>query len=305
MGYPIQPALMNMNPHKYLLSAAILMFAISVPGFSQNTSGKDILLKGLVSEQETNLPLSYASVGILEKAVGTIADSAGYYHLAIKADNLSDTLQISLVGYKTKKIAVNAFLLSKTQNIILERRSYILPEVIVLNKINKTEITGKQGSGKFIQISIHHKTSADEAIGSEMGMRYKAKSPTAVMKDFNWYFSTNNFNFIKLRVNIYSVKNNLPDTLLCNKQIYVTMPPFKTGWSRIDLTPYNITIHGDFIITLQWIESRMDKKEPPLTIIPIGMTLSKNCYVRIASQDKWERKGINLSFYSTLIDTKR
>ncbi len=78
------------------------------------------------------------------------------------------------------------------------------------------------------------------------------------------------------------------------------MEDYKTGWIKIDLKPYNITINGDCIITLQWIESEMDKEENPLTMITAGLSLSKNCYARLASQDKWKRVGLNLSSYVTL-----
>ncbi len=42
-----------------------------------------------------------------------------------------------------------------------------------------SEITGRQASGKLVQISIHNKTSAEETIGSEMGMRYKSNRTNA------------------------------------------------------------------------------------------------------------------------------
>jgi len=47
----------------------------------------------------------------------------------------------------------------------------------------------------------------------------------------------------------------------------------------------------------------MAKKENPVTILPVAATpFAKNCYVRIASQDKWKKMGVNLSSFVTLAD---
>ncbi len=74
-----------------------------------------------------------------------------------------------------------------------------------------------------------------------------------------------------------------------------------TGWNKIDLESCHIKITDEFIVTVQWIESRMDKKEDPITILPVALTpFSKNCYARIASQDQWKRMAVNLSSYVTL-----
>jgi hypothetical protein len=89
--------------------------------------------------------------------------------------------------------------------------------------------------------------------------------------------------------------------LINNKQIFTTINNFKTGWIKIALEEYSLTVRNDIIITVQWVESRMDKKENPITIVPVEMSLfSKFCYVRIASQDKWKRMGIRLSSYVTI-----
>jgi hypothetical protein len=201
------------------------------------------------------------------------------------------------------RVAVKDFINDANKSIKLTVNVSQLAEVIVISSSprNNSEILGRQGSGRLTQISIHNKTSADETIGSEMGMLYKTNKQNAILKDFNFYISANNFNYIKFRVNIYSLKNGLPDSLIYNKQIFVTVDNFKTGWTKIDLGKYNIRAASEFVVTVQWIESRMDKKENPITIVPFVVTpFSKNCFARIASQDKWLKKGMNLSNFVTI-----
>jgi len=284
-----------------ILLAFIFISTFSNQSFAQDSTTQNITVKGIVLDVETNRPLAYVSVGVLNKPEGTLTDTLGNFNFHISQENVADTLQISLVGYFPKKITVKDFVESKENTIKLSIKITELAEVVLTNYATNTETIGRQGNGKFVQVSIHNKKSVEETIGSEMGMRYKAKHADAILKDFNFNVSGNNFNYIKYRINIYSVKDNMPDTLICNRQIFMTVDSFKTGWTKVDLEPYNIKVNQDFIVTVQWVESRMDKKENPLTMIPVAMTpFSKNCYARIASQDKWKKVGFNLSNFVTL-----
>ena len=280
----------------FILSSAIHVFA-------QTLSRENIILNGKVLDKETNLPLAYVSIGVLNKSQGTVSDTLGHFAFSITNENLSDTLQFSIVGYVSLRIAVKDFLSNADKSTKLTVNVTQLADVTVTSSSprNNTEIIGRQGSGKLTQISIHNKTSADETIGSEMGMLYKTNKQNAILKDFNFYISANNFNYIKFRVNIYSLKNGMPDSLMCNKQIFATADNFKTGWAKIELEKYNIKVANEFVVTVQWIESRMEHKEKPITIVPFAATpFSKSCFVRIASQDKWIRKGMKLSNFITI-----
>jgi len=285
------------------LLALIFIWTVTTQTFAQNPTIENIALKGVVLDKETNIPLAYVSVGVLNKSQGTVTDTVGHFSFNISQDNFIDTLQISIVGYSTFRISVKDFIARDDKAIKLLITLEQLAEVTVTNSIPKTntEIMGRQGTSKLVQVSVHNKKTVEETIGSELGMRYRTSKKNAIIKDLNFYVSANNFNFIKFRINIYSVKDDMPDTLIYKKQIFATVNDFKTGWSKIALEQYNIKIDGEFIVTIQWIESRMDKKENPITILPVAVTpFSKNCYARIASQDKWKRMGVNLSSFVTL-----
>jgi hypothetical protein len=286
---------------KRILTQYFLLSLYPILSLSQTSKIEKIILKGLIADKETNQPLAYVSIGLLEKPLGTISDSNGNYILTIFEENKTDTIQLSLVGYTTKRFLVSEMLAGVHQIITMDRKDYVLPDIVISNRNINTRIIGRQSSSKLIQISIHNKKSVEGTIGSEMGMRIKTNQTGSYLKDLNWYFSANNFNYIKFRVNVYSVKNNMPDTLLTDKQIFAFVEDFKTGWIKFNLEPYNIRVSGEFIITLQWVESSMEKKEDPVTVIPVGISFSKNAYARVASQDKWKRMGYNLSYYVTLM----
>lgn len=280
---------------------SICVFAMQT--FAQRSATENTAVQGVVLDKEYSTPLAYVSVGILNKPLGTVTDTAGHFIFNITQENLTDTLQLSMVGYATFKISVKDYLADYEKSIGLSVKVKQLAEVTVTNSVQRKNIEtiGRQSVSGLVRVSVHNKKSADETVGSEMGMRYTTTEKNAIIRDFNFYISANNFNFIKFRVNIYSVKNEMPDSLLCDKQIFATVGDFKTGWNKIDLESYHIRVNGEVIVTVQWIESRMDKWENPITILPVALTpFSKNCYVRIASQDKWKRMSVNLSSFVTI-----
>ena len=285
-----------------LLLTPVFILVLGFPSYAQSPASDNLIVKGIVVDKEAETPLAYVSVGVLSKPLGTVSDTTGHFSFTVTRENLSDTLQISIVGYAPKKIQVKDFL-NADSIIRLTGEPKQLDEVIVFssNARENTEVVGRQGTSKLIQVSIHNKSGAEETIGSEMGMRYKTDRKNVMLKDYSLYVSANNFNFIKFRINIYSVKGALPDTLICKKQIFATVGDFKTGWTKIDLEQYHIKVPEDFIITVQWVESRMDKKEVPITVLPVAITpFAKNCYARVASQDKWKRMGVSLSSFVTI-----
>ncbi len=279
----------------------LLIIVFSLNSLSQGLSPSlPIELKGIVIDKETPNPVAYVGIGIQGKPLGTLSDSAGHYGFFIGKENLGDSLLLSTVGYYSLKLAIRQ-INRKGDTTLLQRRHLQLPNLVVISKPADDYLSGRQEISRIIQVSLHNKKAPDQTIGSEMGMRIKVKRK-AWVKDLNWYVSINNFKTIKFRVNIYSVKNDMPDTLICRRQILATVNDGKTGWIKIDLRPYEVIVNSDFIITLQWIGGTLYKKEVPLTMLPEALSFSKNQYVRMASQDKWKRMGFSLSYYATLSD---
>lgn len=284
---------------------SLLMLVVVLPvlyssAYSQSP-GSTVTLKGKILDRQSRLPLAYASVGVLNMPYGTVADSSGRYSFIVDRLGGLDSLQVSMVGYYSSRLAIADIIKTEGTEVLLEKKPEELQEVIIRNKEWQTEIVGRESAKKFLQVSLHKKGSADLTIGSEFGIRVNNSHSGAVLKNFNWFISENNFRKIKLRLNIYSVKDDMPDTLICKQQILVTLTGFKTGWNRINLDDYNIFINSDCIVTLQWLEGYTDNTKKPLTMVPAAVSFSKNCYARIASQDKWERVRVTPSCYVTLL----
>jgi len=286
-----------------LLLVIIPIILIPALTFSQTTAAinkNSTIIKGSVIEEISHMPLPYINIGVIGKPIGTVSDSTGSYSLTIFIENLKDSLQLSSVGYAVKRILIADLIRQNNVPIELKRKPMTLAEVVVNGTNTRTQIIGRQDSGLLVQVSIHSKYNAKATIGSEMGMLINPEKNGAMLKDYNWFISANNFRKIKFRINIYSVKNGFPDTLIYNKPIYSSVENFKTGWSKINLENYHIKLAGEAVITLQWLEGIMDKDQTPITRIPASISFSKKCFVRIASQDVWKKMRVNLSQFVTV-----
>ena len=82
------------------LSGLLLQAA---PEHAQSTT-----LIGQVLDQTTQAPVAYASVGVLRRPVGTVADDQGRFTLKLPAANDQDSLRIGLLGYAPRTMQMAA-----------------------------------------------------------------------------------------------------------------------------------------------------------------------------------------------------
>ena len=285
----------------YIISFSVCPFCVFSHHVARRALTFDTQIHGVVMDPDLKLPLAYASVGVLNKPVGTISDSLGKFDLAIGSEYINDTLQISMVGYYPVKKSIRELANVNGAVVInLTRKVMQLNEVVVSAEFQHTLIIGRQSNGSLLQVSIIPRGGKGPIIGAESGLKIESKHYPSLLDDFNFYLSANNYKYIKFRLNIYSLKNNLPDTILFNKDILIEIKNFKTGWNKIDLTPYHMIVNSDIAMTMQWVDYNKDMVKEPQVLIPVSLSLSHISYFRIASQDKWNRAKVNPSFFVTL-----
>jgi hypothetical protein len=65
-----------------------------------------IVVKGKIVDSESNDPLPYATINVIQTAIGTISNQVGEFEFFVPSQFADDTLSISYVGYKTFKSRV-------------------------------------------------------------------------------------------------------------------------------------------------------------------------------------------------------
>ena len=106
---------------KQILIAAFLFASSAVLGQQKIT--------GLVEDEETGAPVSYASV-TSEKGNGIVTDSTGKFEFVVRRQlRLGDSIVVSAAGYSPKKIAIRDLL--KNNKIKLTQNEVVLEQVKV------------------------------------------------------------------------------------------------------------------------------------------------------------------------------
>ncbi|MBU0763516.1 MAG: carboxypeptidase-like regulatory domain-containing protein [Bacteroidetes bacterium] len=113
---------------KVLFIAFFLLFIGNVQGQKETS----YVFRGTVVEEDSEIPVSYASVHIKNRTIGTISDSLGRFTLEISNVYFNDTLVVSAVGYKKFKELINNFNPKQELTIELTDSIYILDEVLAL-----------------------------------------------------------------------------------------------------------------------------------------------------------------------------
>jgi hypothetical protein len=88
-----------------------------------------VTLNGVIKDEITNEPLSYANIGIYHKSIGTISNDNGEFILKMNRRYLDDTLVVSFMGYRNRFIPIRQF---RDGSVIkMEKKLYSIQEVIV------------------------------------------------------------------------------------------------------------------------------------------------------------------------------
>jgi hypothetical protein len=102
----------------------ILLLSFSFVALSQQK-----IISGLVEDEETGFPISYASV-TSANGEGLMTDSSGKFSVIVKKQSrLKDSILITAVGYSSRKIAIKD--LASNQKILLSQKSKTLEQVKV------------------------------------------------------------------------------------------------------------------------------------------------------------------------------
>lgn len=258
---------------KIILVLGALLLSISI--YSQKISGK--------VTDESNQAISYCSVSLENVNISTITDSHGNYSIEIPEDTRkSDHLIFESNGYDDKKVTVQAII--SDAHIKLSKKTNAIQEINLTGKKPKNEAVGNTKRPMLTFSKMFDKNVPTIEQGQVFNIYRWTK-----LNSYNFYIiPSSKFKEITLKLNIYSVKDNIPqESLLYENIIYKTGT---TGWQTIDLQKYKL-IYSDLdqlAITLQLVESVPQDNVDFVFGISAKKTLSNDLLFRYQSQGKWE-----------------
>ncbi len=250
-------------------------------------------ITGIVINADNKQPVEYVNIGIVGKNTGTVSDIKGRFNLFIDSIFDQDTILFSIIGYEPHFVKISDLRNNSYNEVHLKEKSYELSEVVIKPKIFKQRTMGV--TTKFKKISAGFK---DNLLGYELGLLMKVKK-TATLKKVNINISSCSFDTIFYRLNIYKVDGKMDFNNILTEPIYIKLPQeLVKDEIQIDLQSQNITVDGDFLITLEHIK---DLGEGHLFFCA---KFGKRTYYRKTSQGKWETAPIGISI-SVIADVEK
>lgn len=262
----------NLNA-RLLLTVTFLIFL-----FSANAQRA---FEGTVKDAQQN-PIPYCSIGIKNSRVATVANENGSFKLIVPDSLASSDIIFSAIGFFDRQIPQKEM---QSRTVVeLKEKVFSINEVVIKGTKLKEKTVGQQ-SRPMITFSKMF----DQDIPSiEQGNIYNIYGQT-LLKGYNFFIiPSSKFASITLRLNIYTVKNDLPDSSVLHQNI--TYRATTTGWQHIDLAPYQLNFEGlaKIAVTLQLVDHAPDSNNAFVFGISAKKTLSKDLLFRYQSQGNWE-----------------
>jgi hypothetical protein len=271
------------NSINAILTAIFCFAGILIFSLISSSSSSAQELTGVIFNKNTNKPIEYVNVGIVGKGIGTVSCNDGKYSLFVDWQYDNDTIMISCIGYKPFSMRLGEFKQLKNYSIYLEERIYVLADVVVRPRKFKQKVLGNTTKSQAVQAGFK-----ENQLGYECGIYAQVKK-SAKLEKVNINISRCTYDSIFYRCNIYEVKGKWNFENILIKPIYISFAKDEVKETlSIDLTPYNLWVNGDFIVTLEHI---MDLG-PGFLYFSAG--LAGKTYYRKTSQGKWETAPVGI-----------
>lgn len=164
-----------------------------------------------------------------------------------------------------------------------------LDEVIIMSKKEwKKKTLGSETNSTSMTMGF------SSSLGGELGRRINiTKKQTHILK-FKTHVALNTYESIKLRLNVYNVKNGLPGEKINTENIYIDFIG-KSGLLTADLEQYNLIVDNDIFVTLEWVDNQGDGDFRISSRLGISGIKQK-----ASSEDNWRELPFTLG-YSILV----
>ena len=242
---------MTKNLKQFTIERIFLSMVFLFPLFA---SSQTFLIKGkIVDSLNTSIP--YASIFIEAFQTGTNSDIEGYFEISV--NDLPAAMQVSSIGYETRKIVVA----DNKENvlIILKSKSISLEEVVVTsNKLRPNILVGctkKRGfnmspvTKPFQQIALMVNNLRNELYSGNYLLKSLTIQTTSVI-----FGGAKADGSQQLRLRLYKIEDGKVGEDILHKNILLT--PTKNSWYKLDI-PYKIRLPPEgFVLALEWIENQ-------------------------------------------------
>ncbi len=269
---------------KFSIGYKPLVCSLALIGCSLSGSARTVI------SEATGEPVIYASVGVINRNLGTLTDSLGHFSLSVPIEYMNDSIRISSIGYVSQTFAVKDFK-DIPDTIKLADDMIALSEVVVKPQKIEHKIAGRKSSGGFIYIEVENYRAAGQGIAIPLTINKRAW-----LKNLGFTVEVNDrtLSRMKFRVNVYEKDAN-------GYKLLSTIKPLYFDYNKSDLVdgqfkytfPEEIMLEeGKYYVELEFLENF----SPELFLMKSRPMTGKTRF-RYASQSDWEAMPFGAPIY--------
>ena len=253
-----------------------------------------IVLKGTVTDGKGN-QLPFVNIGVIGKNAGTVSDAQGYFSIELSRQFSNDSIQFSSIGYYSRTYSIEelATLDLTKHSIVLTAEFISLDEVTITPRQWKTKILGNTTRSKFMSGGF-----SSNDLGAEAATLIKIRKHPTYLEKVSFHLSYNKLDSIKLRLNIYAMKDGKSSRNITPENIILNLQNKQTGNVDIDLSKYDLLLEDDVLIALQLVAGKGDFRS---SVFMSASVLGTPTYYREASHATWKvYKGLSIGINATV-----
>ena len=206
-------------------------------------------ITGIVLDKDSEIPITYVSIGIINKTGGTYSDDSGKFSITVSALEETDSLRFSSIGYRSVSFSMNEI---KEKLIENDLKVFMVKEIVNLRGVSifphkyRKKILGNKISNRHVCICGSNEM--------ESGIIIKNKDKLYLDK-ISFSFSSDCSKMpdsALIRINIYNTNQNLPSELVLHEPIIVLLSKeLYDEKINVDIRKYNVSVEGEFAATIE------------------------------------------------------
>ena len=265
-------------------------------------------ISGRITNAATLEALPFVNIGVVGKALGTVADEQGAYKMIFQEALANETVRVSSMGFAPRNILLRE--LAAQPNVALTPEAVALGNVQVKGKalFRRTHMLGNTGNSENVTFTLNNRD-----LGGQVGTVIKlSRRPTRV-KSATFNIAHDAPGQVTFRVNLYRLdaKGNPSDAKLLRREVIVTAPVVR-GPMTVDLSADQLVLDEDFYLSVEMLKWEGLPAGGATFAFSASLGYNNNqIYTRKTSQAAWERisagavlAGLQprLSFFATVND---
>jgi CarboxypepD_reg-like domain len=276
-----------------LLRSACLGFLLLVLTAAQARSSS---LTGQVLDEGTQAPVAFASIGVLHRPAGTVANEQGRFTLDLLAATDQDSVRVGLLGYASLTLPVATLRqeLARNQGRIYLRLAPVkLADVVVRPGKVTYKVIGNSGNSSTVQGGF-----GVNRLGNQLAQAMHLRRP-GILEQVSFHVAKCTYDSLFYRVNVYRLEQGVPVASLLPEPVYVRV---RKGQTKdrfvVDLRRYQLSVEGDIAVGLEMV-----KDLGPGTLMLSLSVLGGPVYVTDQATNGWERvRGFGVGIDATVAE---